>query len=865
MEQDDDTEQQQQQQALPPAPPATNNDDLPADPTVRQLVRRAAASAAAAASSRPQTVLLPDLASLPRGAAAELRDVRRVDNAFWRAGASSSRAAHSLPGGPEGRRPKRAQTLPRRAPASATAAALVAVATGGGRRRGSGGGGGSEEEADDDDGSGGGGSAYDASGDEDEGDDDDDDNDDDVRVVARRTPRGRGRGRASSVVDDDDDDEQEEGQAAAAGAEEEEEDEDAALAAAAEEADGADEGEGEGAEDEPLDPGAEYDDCDPGFYAARLARFRATERARAEARREAREERRRRRREAGGAAGGANAAANDADADDASEDADEEEDVEFEGGFRVPGRLYSRLFEYQRTGVKWMWELHTQRVGGVIGDEMGLGKTVQVAAYLGGLEASGLLRGRPALVVAPATVLRQWVRELRAWHPPLRVFLAHESGRSPPPGAFDAFLEEEEEEEEEEKEDDDEGSAAGAAPPPPPPSVRHRPAAANTEDHDDDDHDDHYDPRARRGGSGGGTLWQQHQQQRGRRQQGGAPAQRRCSPHRNPTRDRPPAADLFALAADAAHSLGHPCVVVTTYEALRLRADAALPIRWACAALDEGHRIRNPDAALTLAAKRLRTPHRLVVTGSPVQNRLSELWSIFDFVFPGKLGTLPVFEAAFALPITLGGYATASPSQAAAAYRCAVALRELISPYLLRRRKADVAQQLPAKSEHVLFCTLAREQLDLYRAYLASPDVAEVLDGKRRSLAAIDVLRKICNHPDLLERAQRQGSSDYGNPSRSGKLRVAERVLEGWQEGGHKALVFAQTQQTLDVLERLAKAKGWRYHRMDGGTGVAQRARLVDDFNRDPRRFLFLLTTRVGGLGVNLTGADRVLIYDPDW
>jgi DNA excision repair protein ERCC-6 len=269
---------------------------------------------------------------------------------------------------------------------------------------------------------------------------------------------------------------------------------------------------------------------------------------------------------------------------------------------------------------------------------------------------------------------------------------------------------------------------------------------------------------------------------------------------------------------------------------------------------------------VTLAAKQLRTVHRLVLSGSPMQNRLQEMWSLFDFAFPGKLGTLPVFTAQFALPITAGGYVGATPLQVQAAYRCAVVLRDLVAPYLLRRLKADVlAGALPPKTERVVFCGLGPEQRALYRAYLASGDVADILAGRRNALQGLDILRKICNHPDLLERTTAQGLPDYGAPERSGKLTVAARVLEHWLGGVHKALVFTQTQQMLDIMERLAVARQWRYHRMDGATPVPLRARLMADFNRNPHVQLFLLTTKVGGLGVNLTGADRVLVYDADW
>lgn len=328
-----------------------------------------------------------------------------------------------------------------------------------------------------------------------------------------------------------------------------------------------------------------------------------------------------------------------------------EEDVRFEGGLRVPGDIYRRLFDYQRTGVKWLWELHAQRAGGIIGDEMGLGKTVQLAAFLGALHHSGLYR--PSLVVCPATMLRQWQRELRAWHPRFRASILHDTGVS----------------------------ASG-------------------------------------GGSGRGSS----------------------------------RAAREGLITDVASSSDG--ILLTTYEQLRLFRQRLLSVPWGYVVLDEGHKIRNPDAEVTILCKQMPTVHRIVMTGAPIQNRLTELWSLFDFCFPGKLGTLPVFAAQFAVPITIGGYANASPLQVSTAYRCAVVLRDLVGPYLLRRVKADVALKLPKKTEQVLFCPLTQPQREAYRAFLASKDCEAILEGRREALAGIDVLRKIVNHPDLLDRVR---------------------------------------------------------------------------------------------------------------
>lgn len=179
--------------------------------------------------------------------------------------------------------------------------------------------------------------------------------------------------------------------------------------------------------------------------------------------------------------------------------------------------------------------------------------------------------------------------------------------------------------------------------------------------------------------------------------------------------------------------------------------------------------------------------------------------------------------------------------------------------------KADVNVQLPKKTEHVLFCSLTADQRSVYRAFLASSEVEQILDGSRNSLYGIDVMRKICNHPDLLERDHSCQNQDYGNPERSGKMKVVAQVLKVWKEQGHRVLLFAQTQQMLDILENFLITSDYDYRRMDGHTPVKQRMALIDEFNNSDDIFIFILTTKVGGLGTNLTGADRVIIFDPDW
>ncbi|GAB7339418.1 hypothetical protein MBLNU457_6052t1 [Dothideomycetes sp. NU457] len=458
-------------------------------------------------------------------------------------------------------------------------------------------------------------------------------------------------------------------------------------------------------------------------------------------------------------------------------------DTEFQGGFRIPGDIYPSLFDYQKTGVQWLWELYSQQVGGIVGDEMGLGKTVQIISFLAGLHYSNKLT-KPIIVVCPATVMKQWVNEFHRWWPPLRVSILHTSGS----GMLDVKREGR-------IEDDLEMSDYGRT--------------------------------------------------KTRMTKGEKAAKR---------------------IVDMVSKKGH--VLVTTYSGLQTYADLLIPTDWEYAVLDEGHKIRNPNTAITIYCKEIRTHNRIILSGTPMQNNLTELWSLFDFVFPMRLGTLVNFRQQFEFPIKVGGYANASNLQVETAMKCAETLKDTISPYLLQRFKVDVASDLPKKSERVLFCKLTKLQRENYEFFLGSEDMKSILNGKRHALYGVDILRKICNHPDLVQHKTLSIKSDYdyGDPAKSGKMQVVKALLEIWKRNGHKTLLFAQHRIMLDILERfISSLGGFNFRRMDGNTSIKDRQDLVDEFNRDPDLHVFLLTTKVGGLGVNLTGADRVIIYDPDW
>ncbi|RCN44119.1 helicase protein [Ancylostoma caninum] len=251
--------------------------------------------------------------------------------------------------------------------------------------------------------------------------------------------------------------------------------------------------------------------------------------------------------------------------------------------------------------------------------------------------------------------------------------------------------------------------------------------------------------------------------------------------------------------------------------------------------------------------------------------------SLMDFVYCGKLNSLETFTERFAIPITQGGYANATKQQLVTAYKCAVVLRDAISPYILRRLKKDVKRSLdlPDKNEKVLFCELSSEQRRLYLDYLSSRECRNIFRGRLDPFVGLTLLRKLCNHPDLVtEGPNRHGEFDesedpsksFGFPERSGKMRVLMQLLAIWKkQGGEKALVFSQSREMLDILEKRLQNDRFTYLRMDGSTNIGSRQKRVQQFNEDPDIFIFLLTTRVGGLGINLTAANKVVIFDPDW
>ena len=294
-------------------------------------------------------------------------------------------------------------------------------------------------------------------------------------------------------------------------------------------------------------------------------------------------------------------------------------------------------------------------------------------------------------------------------------------------------------------------------------------------------------------------------------------------------------------------------VIITSYALLRRDIEFLKSLDLDYAVLDEAQHIKNPQSATAQAAKELPAERRLALTGTPIENRLSEIWSIFDFVSPGLLGPLERFEQTFSRPIEAGDYKTANR------------LRGAIHPFILRRTKQEVAKDLPEKLEMDSFCELTGDQGAVY-AQVAKEVRAQVLGEVERVglaksqiqiLAGLTKLRQASCDPRLLGLPREFSDED------SGKLQALRELLQNAVDGGHKVLVFSQFVQMLKLIEKSIKELSIRYEYLDGST--KDRAERIERFQEDPTVSAFLISLKAGGTGLNLTAADTVVHFDPWW
>lgn len=305
------------------------------------------------------------------------------------------------------------------------------------------------------------------------------------------------------------------------------------------------------------------------------------------------------------------------------------------------------------------------------------------------------------------------------------------------------------------------------------------------------------------------------------------------------------------------HDLGDTieeyAIILTTYEIVSRDIDRLRQKRFAYCILDEAQMIKNFRTKRSESVKNISAEHRLVLTGTPIENSLEELWSIFDFLMVGYLGTYTGFKKRYAVPIKENND-----------LKLLRELKERVSPFILRRNKKEVLGELPEKTEQVTKVQLTRLQKDVYQTILQQSKQeifrAVQLNGFHKSritvLAALTKLRQVCNHPQLVLR-------DLEKKVTSGKIEALKEIVFEAVLGGHKLLVFSQFVKMLKLIQQEFDQAGIIYEYLDGST--KDRMQRVNRFNEDPEVNAFLISLKAGGTGLNLTAADIVIHVDPWW
>jgi len=473
---------------------------------------------------------------------------------------------------------------------------------------------------------------------------------------------------------------------------------------------------------------------------------------------------------------------------------------------------------YQIEGIEWLRMLWENGINGILADEMGLGKTIQCIAHIAMMIEKKVLG--PFLVVAPLSTLPNWINEFKRFTPEVSVLLYH------------------------------------------------------------------------------------------------GPQPERAKLHKQIRRPQGP--------------LSMCPVVVTSFEIAMIDRKFLQRFQWKYLIVDEGHRIKNLNCRLVRELKMLPTDNKLLLTGTPLQNNLAELWSLLNFLLPEVFDDLKSFESWFDID-TLGEAESVVATERE--QNILSMLHQILTPFLLRRLKSDVTLEVPPKKEIIVYAPLTAKQEAFYTAVVSKTiskmlgqekteaPVALTSSGrpKRRSRKVVDyseasadtpydlekylekvrkeheqsspavldvqspldaqinlklqnilmLLKRCCNHPYLVEYpldpATQEFKIDEQLVQSSGKFLILDRLLPALKKRGHKVLIFSQMTSILDILMDYCYLRGFQYSRLDGSMSYADRDENMTKFSKDPDVFLFLLSTRAGGLGINLTAADTVIIFDSDW
>ena len=484
----------------------------------------------------------------------------------------------------------------------------------------------------------------------------------------------------------------------------------------------------------------------------------------------------------------------------------------------IPAPVAQYLRDYQVEGVAFLHELFVYQKGGILGDDMGLGKTVQVAAFLDAAfgktgderdfkrmrkmrRADGNRWYPRVLIVCPGTLIENWKQELERWGY-WHVDVFHGSGRE----------------------------------------------------------------------------------------------------------------EVFAAA-----KAGMLEIMITTYATYKINKSQINLVPWDCVVADECHILKERTSETTKSMNEVNSLCRIGLTGTAIQNKYEELWTLLNWTNPGRFGPMSTWKSSIVTPLTMGQSHDATIQQLAIARKTAKKLAENLLPqFFLRRMKQLIAHQLPKKSDRVVFCPLTDLQQEAYERFLDS-DIVEMvkLSGelcncgskKKRGwccyatingtkwqalvFPVISNLQKLSNHLALLipssNDAQEKQSRDLdflqtmvpdrwedlynnrnslhnlSNPEFCGKWRVLKKLLRFWHANGDKVLVFSHSVKLLKMLQHLFHNTAYNVSFLDGSLSYPERQAVVDDFNTSPSQFVFLISTKAGGVGLNITSANKVVIFDPNW
>ncbi|KAH1200793.1 ISWI chromatin-remodeling complex ATPase CHR17 [Glycine max] len=298
-------------------------------------------------------------------------------------------------------------------------------------------------------------------------------------------------------------------------------------------------------------------------------------------------------------------------------------------------------------------------------------------------------------------------------------------------------------------------------------------------------------------------------------------------------------------------------VCVTSFEMVIKEKSALRRFSWRYIIIDEAHRIKNENSLLSKTMRLYNTNYRLLITGTPLQNNLHELWALLNFLLPEIFSSAETFDEWFQI------------SGENDEHEVVQQLHKVLRPFLLRRLKSDVEKGLPPKKETILKVGMSQMQKQYYKALLQKDLEVVNAGGERKRLLNIAMqLRKCCNHPYLFQGAEPGPPFTTGDHliTNAGKMVLLDKLLPKLKERDSRVLIFSQMTRLLDILEDYLMFCGYQYCRIDGNTGGDDRDASIEAFNKPgSEKFVFLLSTRAGGLGINLATADVVILYDSDW